>query len=194
MKIITNIAVLFLLSYCSPLRADTFNMKDKSTVKGNILSFYEDKFVISLESGGKQVVERGSIDNITFESAQPKADSKMSEKNDTSASLKASPDFASPIKTFIFWKKAAEKGELEKMADSFITPSREDQLVELKNFSKEKIKETSKEVKKTDFSFSDPLYDGDKAYLSVTRKRGGSQKTEIVQFQKEGENWKMLPD
>ena len=192
----TRISALIIISLVlTPnLFAETFFLKDKSVINGALESFYEDKFVLILEKGGKQVIDKDNIEKITFETKSSPAGTAGAKENPSPILSKPNPEFSSPKKTFIYWEKAAEKGELEKMSDCFLSAIKDDQLSELKNFSKEKIKEMSKQTKKTDFSFSEPVYDGDKAYLSVMRKFSGSQQAEIVQFQKEGENWKMIPD
>ena len=191
-------SILFSLALClvpGILCAETIYLKNKSSISGTIQSFYEDKFVISTPGGSVQTIEKGAVEKIVFETGPEKAP--LADKADASKPVnipKSSADFSSPKKTFLYWKKAAEDGNTERIADCFLSAARDDQLAELKSYNKDKIKEMSKLTKGTDFSFSEPVYDGDRAYLSVTRKKGSMQRSEVVQFQKEGDNWKMLPE
>ncbi len=195
MKKTILISYLFFLAFImafSSARSETIYLKDKTILKGKILSFYEDRFVIGFEGGEKHVIEKSRIEKIEFVSSEKQLKENSGARE--ADLLKPDPKFESPIKTFLSWKKAAIKENLENMADCFVSVSRSDQLSELKNFSKKQIRNMKKLTKKTDFTFTQPLFDGDTAYLSVTRKYKGKISKTVIRFQREGSNWKMIPD
>jgi hypothetical protein len=188
-----HIIILALIGMLIPclMKAETVYLKDKTTVSGKLSGLEKDKFAIITNDGKERSIDKGSVEKIVFdEVAEPATKSPQI----SVAQNKPDPDFSSPKKTFLAWRKAAVDGNLERMATCFLSAAKDDQLAELKSYSKDRIKEMSKETKKTDFSFSEPLFDQDRAYLSVTRKIGAYQRSEVIQFQKEGENWKMLPE
>lgn len=176
---------LIINMFCQIALAESIILTDKSQIDGRILSFYDDKFVISIGEE-KQIIEKSKVAKILFDNKEIKTSKRKVFKPDRR--------FASPIKTFLYWKRSAIKGDLEDMASCFMAVSRDDQLAQLKNFSKKQIKKMRKETKKTYFSFTKPLIDGNSAYLSVTRTYKGDTSKSIIQFIKEGSNWKMIPE
>ena len=144
---------------------------------------------MEMEDGEKMVLHKDKIKSIEFDNtvSAPQASQEDSK-------IKADPEFASPIKTFLYWKEAAIKGDLEKMAECFAASAKSDQLKQLKSFSKKQIRDMRSETKKTKFTLSQPLIDGNQAYLMVTRERKGAKSKQAIEFAKEGPNWKMVPE
>lgn len=183
-SIIAFCSLIISIMFCASLYSETVYLKDKTSINGTVIGFKDTKFLLKKEDGQKLVLQKADVEKIVFTEPEEK----------TVFATSPAQNFSSPVKTFLYWKTAAERGELEKMAECFVVATREDQLTQLKNFSKADIKKMSTDTKKTKFSIGNPLYDGSKAYLSVVRKKGKSTSTEILQFEKEQESWKIFPE
>jgi len=106
---------------------------------------------------------------------------------------KIDANYSDPYKTFETWRQAAEALEFEILIESYASSSQDKLRKEIASTSLEGIKEMQREARKTKFKVEKVVYEDNRAYVRILRKRGRSNEIEIIRMIKEGPDWKLLP-
>src|SRR3954468_12923445 len=96
---ITAAATLFALA--QPARAEVIQLIDNTQVSGKIVHYYDGTFAIETSDGQKVELPTAKIKTITFKLPPARA------------------EFSSPEKTFNVYKTALQKGDLQKVIDTY---------------------------------------------------------------------------
>ena len=145
-----------------------------------------------LISGDTVVLEKDKVAKIVWDDA-------VAAKQPASASFlqnNATGDgpYATPEDTFRRWHKALRKGDIEAMANCFVTGSQALMLQKLEGLSKNERRQMKKDAKKTKFVLLPPEFNGEQATLRVERTFKDDMRVEVLNFALENNLWKLVPN
>jgi hypothetical protein len=101
--------------------------------------------------------------------------------------------FATPEETFATWRQSVERLDLETLMACYASGAQPVVRKEISTTSKEGIKAMQTETKDTTFEIQKIVFEDNRAYLRVERKKAGTSEIEVVNMIKETDGWKLLP-
>lgn len=160
---------------CAPLvaRAEVIQLLDNTQVAGKLLHFYDGVFAVETSGGQKVDVPANKIKTITFKLPPPRA------------------ELSSPEKTFNRYKEALQKGDMNKVIDSYALMYQG--MLAQQLGSPEDVKKMQKEIEGTKFEVKGSKITGSNATMSVRRQKGEDSETAEIHFVLENGEWKMTP-
>jgi len=101
--------------------------------------------------------------------------------------------FGSPQETFESWRSSVVNLELENIVACYAEPAKSGMRDEIAGLSKDGLEEMSRETNDTEFKIEKIIYEGQRAFMRVKRKRSGEEEVEVLTMVLERGAWKLLP-
>ena len=168
----------------NPCFADVFQLKTGEQLTGTLKEFKDGRYVVDV-GGMEKILSKDDVVSISTSPAAPQA-----EVIPTMVDGKKEGKYSTPEKTFMLWKDAAIKGDVNLMASCYLMS--EKQKKALKKIPKDKRKEMSEVTKKTEFVLGQTIYQGNRATLETTWSLGLQSDTKVLQFTLDGKDWKIV--
>ena len=155
-------------------RAEVIQLLDNTQISGKIVHFYEGVFAIETAGGQKIELPTNKIKAITFKLPAPRA------------------EFSTPEKTFNAYKVALQKGDMQKVIDTYALMY-QGMLAQQLEHGGEDLKKMQKEVEGMKFEVKGSKVSGGSATLKVQRSKGEDVETSEIRLVLENGEWKMTP-
>jgi hypothetical protein len=154
-------------------RAEIFQLLDNTQVSGKIVHFYDGQFAIELAGGQKVEIPTNKIKSITFKLPPARA------------------EFSTPEKTFLRYKDALLKNDLQKVIDCYALMYQGVMSAQIGQASSDELKKMQREVEGTKFEIKGSKISGQTATLKVQRVKGDDVETTELRLVLENGEWKM---
>ncbi len=171
MRVLALLAALVMPAFA---RAEVIQLLDNTQVSGKILHYYEGVFAIETSAGQKLELPTTKIKSITFKLPPPRA------------------ELSTPEKTFNRYKDALQKGDMNKVIDSYALMY-QGMLAQQVEHGGDELKKMQKEVEGMKFEIKGSKISGNSATLKVQRSKGDDVETSEVRLVLENGEWKMTP-
>ncbi|MCB0309462.1 MAG: hypothetical protein KDD48_08830 [Bdellovibrionales bacterium] len=156
---------------------ETFILKNGQTLTGELLELKDNQYTIKIGNEKKRISKEEVI-SITDDHA-------LSTQTSTGK-------YGSPQSTFETWRNAAIDGNIKAMVSCYVSYQQKRMKKKLKKISRKKRKEMSEVTRQTDFSLTEPLFQGDRATMQVTWRMGLQTDVQPLQFALEDGKWKLI--
>ena len=219
----TTKSIAAMLTICAavsiPCLAETFVMKDGSSMEGRLVHFFDGVATVDLESGERIKLEAAKINRIDYspvakttdKTEKPTTKEKLTaeEKSPFDVATKVEPKseksfeeklktispkhFRTPKTTFKHWRVSLLSGDLEGMASCFVKSAQKLMLDKLQSIPEDRRLTMIEQTRATKFKMSRPKIRGTRATMSVRRKLNSQKVSEVYSFQLEDGGWKIIP-
>ena len=153
--------------------AQVVELLDSTKISGQVVHFYDGILTVETADGTLKLPQ-DKIRRIVFELPKPR------------------PAFSTPEKTFNKWESALKKGRIDEVIDCYALMF-QGMLASQMGGGEEMINQMKKEIAGTAFTIKGAKQKGDRATLTVLRKKGDTSETGEIAFVRENKEWKMLP-
>lgn len=171
MRVLALLAALLTPAFA---RAEVIQLLDNTQVSGKILHYYDGVFQIETSAGQKLDLPTTKIKSITFALPKPRA------------------ELSTPEKTFNRYKDALQKGDMNKVIDSYALMY-QGMLAQQIERGGDELKKMQKEVEGMKFEIKGSKISGSTATLKVQRQKGDDVETAEIRLVLENGEWKMTP-
>lgn len=140
-------------------------------------------------------IVRSEISRIEFSLPEtPQKGDKETEKpkNLLEAIPKPESKFTTPLSTFQVWREAAIRGDIDGMAECYVSYRQKDVKKDLKKLPKEDFNKMRVATTQTEFAPAEPIYQGDRASLEINWRLGVNGESQVLQFSLEQNDWKII--
>jgi hypothetical protein len=166
--------LIALVLLAAPARAEVIQLLDNTQLSGKIVHFYDGVFAIETSGGQKIDVPIAKIKQITFKLPPPR------------------PEFSTPEKTFLRYKEALLKNDMQKVIDCYALMY-QGMLASQIGQAGDELAKMQKEVQGMKFEIKGSKISGSNATLKVQRSKGEDVETAEVHLVLENGEWKMTP-
>ena len=200
--------VVLSLVFLSPLCfAESISLSTGEVIDGSLIDFPKD-VTIKASDGTTTKVPYDKITSIyknlppeTYspfltgdKAKKPLGDKAASAENSFPEVTDEKGPYASPTQTFLTWKNAALKGDIDAMSDCYVSYRKKDVKKDLKKLSKRTREDMQRTMAATIFTPADAFFQGESAIMEVSWTKGLASQTQTLKFEIEGNNreWKIL--
>lgn len=187
-KLITSGLLIIALGFAQQLAADTLILTGRQQIKGKLTAFKNGIFYFQTIGGEELRYPASRVKEY-------RPDEINKEKKELPKNIgetKRGP-FSTPQATFNTYRTAAASGDLNTMSKCYIKEHQQLFFDSMKGFNSKRFKKEQRLIRETKFSLADPLIQGNRAFLKITRKRKGKERQDILSFFLEDDGWKIEP-
>ena len=197
-------AIILALLFPHFTLAALLTKRDGTTSQGKLERYDQGLFHFRLEDGTLLTLPLSEVSDIAFHKSTAAApDNKITtdvspQTPDSNInpmpglSQESAGPYATPIATFETWKTAAIAGDLEGMVQAYAKFKQTAMKKDLKRISRSQRKKMQETTAQTQFSYTQPYYQGTNAVMEVLWKLGPHADSQSLQFILEGNDWKLM--
>jgi hypothetical protein len=188
----------------TPLYAESLSLSSGEVIEGSLIEFPKE-IIVLLPDGIKKTYPYNNVTSIyknqppasftPFVSGdkKPKTEPEKTIAQEFPEIDASKGPYASPQVTFMTWKAAAIKGDIDAMADCYASYRKSEIKKEMKKIPKKTREDMRRAMVDTIFSPSDPYFQDSTAIMEVSWTKGLASQNQTLKFALENnKDWKIV--